>query len=568
MDSQLNSSSNDTFSYKSAQSNRSNNSNRSITQPIHRPAPSKPTIGVIAPFSVRTSPSSSSANHSDKAPFSHNPFEKSNLEKQKTLTVQLTDELNSKLKCKESPMFARKWNKDEFGSKNGFADGKAFSAFQSNDDLHKLGTSSSQMPSFPFDQAQSSDLQLDRAIENGSNGFAEDSSTSNYPNQNNLKDFLYKTGSNRKQFNKRWCVLSESALFYYNEEKLNLNDLKSQAKGHIELNDILFLNIIPDVICLMTNRFRKALKSIKSKASNVELYQFNVGINSENGRLHLLASESANRRQAWVDQLAYRIKPKLKPSSIVYQNIDACGYLNVKIGVTGIWTKSWVVLQQRELHILILDMNESTESGKKNDLIKIDLRKVMTVGYNQNTQITPCETVNEVGPVFHLNRRYETVLYFQADYKLHSEEWLNAIEHRWTRPENGGFEDQLLAPNNIPIAVEKCLNFISTYNGIGTRQIYKACGDDSYVRIIVENLKSNSLFDWHIRPEDGIIVLSYRIAPRNACLWQLLLVIWLTLFFLANRFHRSRCVRGVEDLLEVVSRLHSYRATFRALFET
>ena len=127
----------------------------------------------------------------------------------------------------------------------------------------------------------------------------------------------------------------------------------------------------------------------------------------------------------------------------------------------------------------------------------------MTIGYNQNTQIEPCETVNEAGPIFHLNRRYETVLYFQADYKLHSEEWLNAIEHRWTRPENGMFEDQLLAPNNIPIAVVKLLNFISTYNGIGTRQIYKACGDDSYIRIIVENLKSNSLFDWHIRPEDG-----------------------------------------------------------------
>lgn len=469
-------------------------------------------------------------------------------------------------------MFARKWNenKDEFrfSPDNGFANENGFTSsagLQSNEDLHKFATSSPQMQQFAFDPQRSGDHQnqLNQAIE--SDRFAEDSTTLNYPNQNNLKEFLYKTGSNRKQFNKRWCVLSESALFYYNEEKLNLDDLKSQAKGHIELNDILFLSTVPDVICLMTNRFRKALKSIKSKVNNVELYQFNVGINSENGRLHLLASESANRRQVWVDQLSYRIKPKLKSSSIVYQSIDACGYLNVKIGVTGIWTKSWVVLQQRELNILILDMNESTESGQKNsDLIKIDLRKVMTIGYTQNTQntqITPCETVYEAGPIFHLNRRYETVLYFQADYKLHSEEWLNAIEHRWTRPENGGFEDQLLAPNNIPIAVEKCLNFVSTYNGIGTRQIYKACGDDSYIRIIVENLKSNSLFDWHIRPEDG---------NRN-CSSQLLLTNWLTLSFsfstIRNRLHRFRCVRGVEDLLEVVSGLHSHGTTLSGFFE-
>lgn len=487
MDSQMNSSSNDTFSYKSANSDQSNNSNKSI----HRPAPAKPTIGVIAPFSVRASPSS--------AQQSFNPFDKSNLDKQKTLTVQLNDELNFKLKSKESPMVVRKlnekWNenKDEFSfsSDNGFACENGFRAApQSNGDSQFV------QPPFAFDQTDHH-LQLDSEI----NGFPA-ADNANYPNLNNLKEFLYKTGSNRKQFNKRWCVLSESALFYYNEEKLNLNDLKSQAKGHIELNDILFLSIIPDVICLLTNRFRKALKSIKSKATRIELYQFNVGINSENGRMHLLAAENANQREAWIDQLAFRIKPKLKPSSIFYKNIDACGYLNVKIGLTGMWTKCWVVLQQRELSILMLDMKVES-NGKKNDLIKIDLRKVMTIGYNQNTQITPCETVYEGGPIFQLNRRYETVCYFQADYKLHSEEWLNAIEHRWTRPENGMFEDQLLAPNNIPIAVEKCLNFISTYNGIGTKQVYKACGDDSYIRIIVENLKSNSLFDWHIRPEDG-----------------------------------------------------------------
>ena len=499
MDSQLNSSSNDTFSYKS---NKSSNSSRSIS---NRPQLNKPTIGVIAPF-IRDSPLSTSNDHLDKQPFG-----KQALFKQK-LTVQLNEELKSTLNIKESPMFSKKLNNfkkddyyaDEFNG-NGHQNPNFINSTHSQSNEHN--PNKFQDPQFAnFIQLNQANQPMNNQELDNTNGYS--SETLNYSNLKNLKEFLYKTGSNRKQFNKRWCVLSESALFYYNEEKLNLNDLKSQAKGHIELNDILFLNSIPDLVCLSnTGRlFGKSIKSIRSKSTDIELYQFNIGLSSENGRLHLLAAESANRRQKWINLLAYNIKPKLKLSSIQYKNIDACGYLNVKIGLTGIWFKSWVVLQQRELNILILDMNELEENGKKVDLITIDLRKIMQIGLNENQKVQPCETVYESGSVFFLNRRYETVLYFQADYKSHSEEWFNSIEHKWQLPENGVFEDQLLAPNNIPIAVEKCLNFISTYNGLSTSQIYKASGDDSYIRIIVENLKSNSLFNWQIKAEDGFTV--------------------------------------------------------------
>lgn len=495
MDSQINSSSNDTFSYKSAKSFRSNN-----FQDSNRP---KPTIGVIAPFSIRTSSSSTtSSTDLDKHPIKHG-----DLNKQKTLlTVQLNDELKSALNCRESPILHKKFGLNSQPAKRD----DDFNQLCSSSDASQLDFNKIKPPSAEAQfqdqisqQLMSQQNQFNQEIEDNRNKLSVDNL-----NQNNVKDYLYKTGPNRKQFNKRWCVLSESALFYYNEEKFNLNELKSQAKGHIVLNDILFINSIPESVCLMPNRFKNAIKSIKSKVNNVELFTFNVGINSDNGRLHLLANESAAKRQFWIDLISFKIRPKLKQTQhIKWKNIDACGYLNIKIGLTGLWTKCFAILQQRTMNIQLLDMVDSEVDGKKVDLITIDLRQVMSTGINQNAQIKPCEQAYETGPLFFLNRRYETVLYFQADYRTHTEEWFSSIGNNWRLPENGVFEDQLLAPNYVPIAIEKCLNFISTYDGISTKQIYKESGDESYTRIIVGNLKSNTLFDWHILPEDGFTVM-------------------------------------------------------------
>lgn len=270
-------------------------------------------------------------------------------------------------------------------------------------------------------------------------------------NRNNFKDFLYKTGYNRKHFQRRWCVLSDSALFYYYPDlqidKLNINDLKNQkARGHIVLNDVVFINSLPEVVNITANRLQQVIKSVK-KVPVIELHQFNLGTITGNGRLYLFAADSHNKRKSWIDLLAYKIRPKLRPSKISYEDVDACGYLSIKIGVTGIWGRCYCVMGKRKLQILVMDMQDE-------NLIKIDLRQVMTMGYCTKSEET-CKPANDNGQVIYLNRRYETLLYFQADSKSHTEAWFNAIENNWKLPDNGLFEDQLLSPSGIPIAVEK-----------------------------------------------------------------------------------------------------------------
>lgn len=373
--------------------------------------------------------------------------------------------------------------------------------------------------------------------------------------------YLFKTGPARKQFYRRWCTLDAYALCYYNEPPPADKIATVSPNGRLQLNDVLFVGQSAQTVWMHKSRLARAFRSMRSSATtttasvaslnsssfvasangggltstginasslasslsiscdsdnSIELHAFNVGVCGESGRTYLFAGDSDATRRRWLNAIAVRIRPMLRPASISYDAVDACGYVNLKLGVSGLWTRCWAVLKQRWLCLQLLDVPDGASDAEQ--LLAIDLRKVMHVSPAPSAPVEPCEAALETGQPFVLVRHAEHSLYVQADFRSHTSHWLTLMQTHWTLPENGLMELQLLSSGDVPLAVEKCLNFICTYGGLATKSLYapddeqssaneSSASDAGSVLTIFNHLKGgSSLFEWHLKPEDGFTV--------------------------------------------------------------
>ncbi|RWS11192.1 arf-GAP with Rho-GAP domain: ANK repeat and PH domain-containing protein 1-like protein [Dinothrombium tinctorium] len=328
--------------------------------------------------------------------------------------------------------------------------------------------------------------------------------------------FLYKTDPSRKRFQKRWFIICDALISYFSEEPTRSS--RVEPKGTIPFKDVMFVGE-----CTVIDKAKHPptrSRSFSSKtphqtrtdcktsiSHDISQYQsyFNVGVSSQQGRIYLFAAESPKSRQEWIKILAERIAP---PKCYLLSNltrIECCGYLHVKLGISGIWTTCFVVLSGKNVTILT-EFYEDVH--RENKIVHVDLRKVLSPSLTTAHQISSCGTVSEIGQPISLNRPYDTTIYIQGVFKSHTESWYHLFLNAWTVPPNALLDQQLLTPSNIPVAVDKCLNFISTYGGLKTKGIYKNSGDETAVKSIFSNLRDTTkLWEWHIRPEEGYTVI-------------------------------------------------------------
>ena len=123
---------------------------------------------------------------------------------------------------------------------------------------------------------------------------------------------------------------------------------------------------------------------------------------------------------------------------------------------------------------------------------------MMSIFYASVHQISSCSIVIEPGQPLCLTFP-QRVLYLQSELKSHTESWFQSIQKCWkSNPESGLLQDQYLNHDNIPVAIDKCLNFISTY-GLDTPNLYTSNHfNASSVQDIVDQLKHNP-WDVHLR---------------------------------------------------------------------
>lgn len=156
------------------------------------------------------------------------------------------------------------------------------------------------------------------------------------------------------------------------------------------------------------------------------------------------------------------------------------GRLHLKEGTSGFWQTASVVLRGRFLSVQVAGAADI-----------VDLRKVMSVGKvsAEQTYLT-YGGAQERGLSFQV-RLPSRVLYLQADHPKHTDSWLASIASAWRVPADSTLSDQYLTQDEVPVAVERCINFISTHGG----------KPDSYISLnqILEGLRHFKLLSMYKR---------------------------------------------------------------------
>lgn len=287
--------------------------------------------------------------------------------------------------------------------------------------------------------------------------------------------YVYKAGSNRKAFQKCWCTLNDGGWSYYASEKdtIPLGTLAPQDIGAVFIvagnEPSPATSVVPNLWCF-------EVQSLQSQGS----------------RPLVLGVPTLPERREWLERLARLVVPPTSSGLSARQLHGApkhAGRLHVKEGTSGFWQTAGVVLRGRSLGVHLPGSGEH-----------VDLRRVMSVG-----KVTADQTyltfggAQERGPSFQV-RLPGRVLYLQADNPRHTEAWLTSVTAAWQMPPDAPLSEQYVSQEGTPVAVDRCINFISTHGTLLTG-IYRLAGSSSKIKKLVEQMLHNP-WDLHLTTED------------------------------------------------------------------
>lgn len=286
--------------------------------------------------------------------------------------------------------------------------------------------------------------------------------------------FVYKAGSNRKGFQKCWCTLNDGCWSYYNSEKdtIPLGALAPQDIGA--------------VFAVAGNEPSPATSTVPN------LWCFEIQALQSQNRPLLLGVPTLPERREWLERLVRLVAPQTSSGLSARQlhgEPKHAGRLHLKEGTSGFWQTAGVVLRGRSLGLHL-----------PGNVEQIDLQKVMSVG-----KITADQTyltfggAQERGPSFQV-RMPGRVLYLQADHPRHTESWLTSVTAAWQTPPNAPLSEQYVTQEGIPVAVDRCINFISTHGTLLTG-IYRLAGSSAKIKKLVEHMLQNP-WDLHLTTEE------------------------------------------------------------------
>ncbi|KAL1427160.1 hypothetical protein MTO96_017668 [Rhipicephalus appendiculatus] len=286
--------------------------------------------------------------------------------------------------------------------------------------------------------------------------------------------YVYKAGSNRKGFQKCWCTLNDGCWSYYASEKdtIPLGALAPQDIGA--------------VFAVAGNEPSPATSTVPN------LWCFEIQALQSQNRPLLLGVPTLPERREWLERLARLVAPQTSNGLSARQlhgEPKHAGRLHLKEGTSGFWQTAGVVLRGRSLGINL-----------PGNVEQIDLHKVMSVG-----KITADQTyltyggAQERGPSFQV-RIPGRVLYLQADHPKHTESWLASVTAAWQTPPDAPLSEQYITQEGIPVAVDRCINFISTHGTLLTG-IYRLAGSSAKIKKLVEHMLQNP-WDLHLTTEE------------------------------------------------------------------
>lgn len=259
-------------------------------------------------------------------------------------------------------------------------------------------------------------------------------------------------GEKSRDFVQKWCQLSEGKLTFTVEKN------GACTKDFIQLDSISSIQVMRDV-------------KHSGEGEDVHCMELTV---TPRAKTHLIGSPGTTERRIWMQKLLESLT-SIFPARLTADYTRA-GWCFLKEGIGGEWMVSWILLNKRTLHY-------SQSNGR---LKNVDLRKARSVGLQEGAA---CPRVSEEGPHILVDSTDQSV-YLQMDVAKDTKSWRQTL--KTAAVDNGpNLSDQQLSKNNIPVIVEKCINFVYAH-GLMSEGIYRRCGANSNVAKLLSAFQTDA----------------------------------------------------------------------------
>ncbi|TKC46594.1 hypothetical protein EI555_017818 [Monodon monoceros] len=268
--------------------------------------------------------------------------------------------------------------------------------------------------------------------------------------------FLYKTASAgkllqdrraREEFSRRWCVLSDGVLSYYENERA------VTPNGEIRASEI---------VCLAV------------PTPNTHGFEHTFEVYTEGERLYLFGLESAELAREWVKCIAKAFVPP-PAEDLLARDFERLGRLPYKAGLSlQRAQEGWFALLGSELHAVF------PEGPCEEPLQLRKLQELSVQGDSENQVLVLVE-----------RRR---TLYIQGERRLDFTGWLGAIQ-KAAASSGDTLSEQQLGDSDIPVIVYRCVDYITQCAqphpspGLTSEGIYRKCGQTSKTQRLLESLR-------------------------------------------------------------------------------
>ncbi|XP_048644080.1 arf-GAP with Rho-GAP domain, ANK repeat and PH domain-containing protein 1 isoform X4 [Marmota marmota marmota] len=264
--------------------------------------------------------------------------------------------------------------------------------------------------------------------------------------------FLYKTASAgkllqdrraREEFSRRWCVLSDGVLSYYENERT------VTPNGEIRASEIVCLAVPPP---------------------DTHGFEHTFEVYTEGERLYLFGLESAELAHEWVKCIAKAFVSPLA-EDLLTRDFERLGRLPCKAGLSlQRAQEGWFALTGSELRAVF------PEGPCEEPLQLRRLQELSIQGDSENQVLVLVE-----------RRR---TLYIQGERRLDFTGWLGAIQ-KAAASLGDTLSEQQLGDSDIPVIVYRCVDYI-TQCGLTSEGIYRKCGQTSKTQRLLESLRQDA----------------------------------------------------------------------------
>uniref|UniRef100_A0A2I3GP34 ArfGAP with RhoGAP domain, ankyrin repeat and PH domain 1 n=1 Tax=Nomascus leucogenys TaxID=61853 RepID=A0A2I3GP34_NOMLE len=249
--------------------------------------------------------------------------------------------------------------------------------------------------------------------------------------------------SGKGEFSRRWCVLSDGVLSYYE------NDRAMTPNGEIRASEIVCLAVPPP---------------------DTHGFEHTFEVYTEGERLYLFGLESVEQAHEWVKCIAKAFLPPLA-EDLLARDFERLGRLPYKAGLSlQRAQEGWFSLSGSELRAVF------PEGPCEEPLQLRKLQELSIQGDSENQVLVLVE-----------RRR---TLYIQGERRLDFMGWLGAIQ-KAAASMGDTLSEQQLGDSDIPVIVYRCVDYI-TQCGLTSEGIYRKCGQTSKTQRLLESLRQDA----------------------------------------------------------------------------